>query len=181
MGRKLTKLEKYGLIAAVITGMLFFYLKNIYDPQQASLEQSRERLNRTIQEFNRLQAAEPLFQLRQTLNSRNEELAGLEQTMAELDTAPDGTTDMRMVRYDLYQDLNNRSLRIIQVSPAGTRKELFTWHVFNIRAKGDYSGFISLMRQLQEYESPVRIGKITVEGESAPWPLNIGLELWLME
>ncbi len=181
MGRKLTKLEKFGLIAAVITGMLFFYLKNVYDPQQASLEQSRERLNRTIRDFNQLQETEPLFQLRQRLNSKNEELAGLEQTMAELDIAPAGTTDVSMVRHSLYQDLNNRSLRIIEVSTTGTRKELFTWHVFNVRARGDYSGFINLIRQLQTYDRPVRMDKIRVKGEVSPWPLDIGFELWMME
>lgn len=181
MGRKLTKLEKFGLIAVVITGMIFFYLKNVYDPQQTSLEQSRERLNKTIRSFNQLEDAEPLFQLRRSLESKNKELAGLEQTMAELDIAPAGTTDMSMVQYNLYQDLNTPSLRIIEVKPSGIRTELFTWHVFNIRARGDYSGFISLIRHLQNYERPVRTGKIRMDGENSPWPLDISFELWMME
>ncbi len=181
MARKLTKLEKFGLIAVVITAMIFFYLKNVYDPQQASLEQSRERLNKTIQDLNRLQTSEPLFQLRRSLESKEKELAELEQTMAELDIAPAGTTDMSMVQYSLYQDLSTPSLRIIEVAPAGPRTELFTWHVFNIRARGDYSGFISLIRHLQDYERPVRAGKIKMDGENSPWPLDISFELWVME
>lgn len=181
MGRKLTKLEKFGLIAVVITAMIFFYLKNVYDPQQASLEQSRERLNKSIQDLNSLQTSEPLFQLRRSLESKEKELARLEQNMAEMDIAPAGTTDMSIVQYNLYHDLSTRSLRIIEVAPADTRTDLFTWHVFNIRAQGDYSGFISLIQHLQNYERPVRARKIRMDGENSPWPLDISFELWIME
>jgi len=57
--KKLTKLEKYGLIAAILVGGSFFYLKKVYDPEAASLQRAIETLNKTVASYNRLSDPPP--------------------------------------------------------------------------------------------------------------------------
>ncbi|WP_028575831.1 hypothetical protein [Desulfonatronovibrio hydrogenovorans] len=182
MARKLTKLEKFGLIAAVITGMLFFYLKNVYDPQQASLERSRDQLNRTIRDYNQLQAIEPLFQLRQTLESRRQELVGLEEEMAGLDIRPGLAEELIRTQHHLYRQLESRNLRITNSASLGEKTlRDFTWQVFRLNLEGGYSGFLEFLSELREYPYPTQVHRVHINGEGAGWPLKISLEIWVMK
>lgn len=180
MARKLTKLEKFGLIAAVITGMLFFYLKHVYDPQQQALVRARDQLNRSITQFNEMQAAEQPFQLRRRLESQREILAGLEQELAELDIRVGDEEALIRAQHWAYQEMERRNLRVLNVVPQSEVKKFFTWRVFRVTAEGDFSGFIALLRDFSSHGTPMLVEQVSISREDKPWVLKIVMDLWIM-
>jgi len=180
MKRKLTKLEKFGLIAAVVAGILFFYLKNVYDPQQRSLERAREQLNRTIRDYNQLQAAEPLFQLRGRLQGREQEQDRIKQALAALQIGGTNPQEFARTKQWVYREMERLNMRVLNVTPGGRRQELFDWHVFEIRMEGDFAGLVGLLQAFNGHPAPLRVDRVTVIGDQRAWPLEIALELWIM-
>ncbi len=179
MTRKLSKLEKFGLIAAAITGILYLYLNNFYDPQQEALKHARERLNRTVSEFNQLEASEPPFQLRKRLESRKEDLAELEEDLKGMNVTFGAEDDLIRSQHWVYRLMERLNLRIISVTPKGRQQELFTWHVYSVSIEGDFAGFISFLEELRAYTTPLRVHKISISGDVKAWPLKISMELWI--
>jgi hypothetical protein len=179
MTRKLSKLEKFGLIGAAITGMLYFYLTNFYDPQQEALKHARERLNRSVTEYNQLQASEPPFQLRKRLESRRDVLAGLEEELKGMNVSFGAEDDLIRSQHWVYRLMERLNLRIISVTPKGRRQELFTWHVYSVRIESDFAGFIAFLQKLRAYTTPLRVDKVTISGDVTAWPLQISMELWI--
>ncbi|WP_031388212.1 hypothetical protein [Desulfonatronum thiodismutans] len=180
MARKLTKLEKFGLIAAVITGMLFFYLKHVYDPQQRALVRAREQLNRSITQLNEMQAAEQPFQLRRRLESQRETLAELEQELNVLDIRVGDEEALIRAQHWAYQEMERRNLRVLNVVPQSEVKKFFTWRVFRVTAEGDFAGFIALLRDLRSHSTPMLVEQVSISREDKPWVLRIVMDLWIM-
>lgn len=179
MTRKLSKLEKFGLIGAAITGMLYFYLNNVYDPQQQALKQAREHLNRSVREFNQLVASEPPFQLRRRLESQNQELSDLEEELKGMNVSFSSEDDLIRSQLWIYRLMERLNLRILNVTPKGPKEELFTWHVYSISIEGDFSGFVSFLKELRTHSTPIRVNRISIDGDVKAWPLQISMELWI--
>lgn len=179
MTRRLSKLEKFGLIAALITGMLYYYLTNVYDPQQKALIQAQERLNHSIRELNQLQASEPIFQLRRRLDSRKESLAGLEQEMKGMNVNFGTEADPVAAQHSVYRLMERLNIRVLNVTPAGRHDELFTWHVYRLSIECDFASFIAFLHGLRTHSSPLRVHRVNINGDAAGWPLKISLDLWM--
>ncbi len=181
MARKLTKLEKFGLIAAVITGMIFAYLKHVYDPQQAALQQAHEQLNRSIREFNRLQAAEPVFQLRQQLASRKEELQKVKEELESLNVPFGSAEDRIRSQHWVSRQMESRGLRVVQVAPRGLQQdELFQWHAYRFTVEGDFRGLIGFLRDLSPHAASMQVKEVSVNGDGNTWPLLVSIDLWIL-
>lgn len=181
MVRNLTQLEKYGLIAMVVIAMLFFYLREVYDPQQEALERAREQLNRTISEFNELASAAPAAQLRRRLESRQEERDRLAAELEQMAIRPAAPEELALSRHLLYSGIERNNLRLLEVTTGRTQQDLFTWHVFRVDMEGDYRGLAGLLEELREHIHPLRVEKTRVERGSSPWPLKMSMELWIMQ
>jgi hypothetical protein len=179
MARKLSKLEKYGLIGALITGALFFYLKNVYDPQQASFKQAQEQLNRSITEFNQLQAAEPPFQLRRRLESQREELGRLQEEMAAMDVRFSDEEDLIRNQHWVYRQMEQLNMRIINVQPLRKHMDLFSWSIYRVNLEADFNGFIQLLHRLRSHTTPLRVHNVSISGDVKGWPLRISMDLWI--
>jgi len=179
MARKMSKLEKYGLIGAVITGALFFYLKHVYDPQQASLRQAQEQLNRTITEFNNLQGAEPPFQLRRRLESRQEELQELQDEMAAMDVRFGVEEDLIRNQHWVYRQMEQLNMRILSVQPLRRYTDLFTWNIYRVSLEADFNGFTELLHKLRSHTTPLRVHNVSISGDVTGWPLRISMDLWI--
>lgn len=180
MARRLTKFEKFGLIAAVITGMMFFYLKHVYDPQQQALVQAREQLNRSITQFNELRTAETQFQLQRRLESQKEVLADLERELTELDVRVGDEETLIKAQHWVFREMERRGLRVLNVVPQGTVERQFSWRTFRITTEGDFSGLIDLLRELRSHSTPMLLEQVTISREVRPWPLKISMELWIL-
>lgn len=180
MARKLTKFEKFGLIAAVLTGVMYFYLKQVYDPQQQALIQAREQLNQSITQFNELEIAVPAAQLRMQLESRQEALAKLEQELAGLDVRIGDEAALTRTLHWALQEIGRQDLRVLNVVPLGVEKRQFNWRVFRITAQGGFSGLIDLLGELRTHNTPMLVKQMNVSREGEPWPLKIVLDLWIL-
>lgn len=175
--RKLTKLEKFGLIAAVVTGMLFFYLSHVYDPQQASLERAREEYNRTVRQYNDLPAVGSLFQLRRTVEAKENERAEWEQKLKDLDIRFGAPDELVRVRLWITREAEARAMLVRSILPAGKEKDLFQWHIYRVVLEGSFGDFVGFLRTLDEYPMPIAARRIEISGDSEGWPLAITLEL----
>ncbi len=180
MARKLTKFEKFGLIAAVLTGMLFFYLKHVYDPQQQALIQAREQLNQSITQFNELQAAEPPFLLRRRLEHQQEILAELERELAELGVRVGDEEALIRAQHWVFQEMERRNLRVLNVVPQGVEKKHLEWHIFRVTAEGDFKGLVDLLRELPNYGTPMLMEQVSISRADKPWPLKMIMDLWIL-
>ncbi|SMP76748.1 hypothetical protein SAMN06295888_12515 [Desulfonatronum zhilinae] len=180
MARRLTKLEKFGLIAAVITGMLFFYLKHVYDPQQRALVRAQEQLNRSITQLNEMQTAEPPFQLRRRLETQQEAQAELEAELAGLDIRTGDEEALIRAQHWAYQEMERRNLRVVNVVPKNEEKKFFNWKVFRVTAEGDFAGFVDLLREMRAHSTPMLVEQVSVTREDKPWMLKIVMDLWVM-
>jgi hypothetical protein len=180
VARKLTRFEKFGLIAAVLTGVLYFYLKHVYDPQQQALIQAREQLNQSITQFNELQIAVPAAQLRLLLESRQEALAKLEQELAGLDVRVGDEAALTRALHWTLQEMERQGLRVLNVAPQGMHKQQFNWQVFQITAQGDFRGLLDLLRELRTHNTPLRMEQVNVSRGDKPWPLKIVMNLWIL-
>lgn len=179
MARKLSKLEKYGLIGAVITGALFFYLKNVYDPQQESFTRAQEQLNETIREFNQLQDAEPPLMLRRQLESRREELAELEKQLAAMDVRFGTEEDLIRNQHWVYRQMEQLNMRILSANPLRTERDLFSWHVYRVNLQCDFKSFTRFLHVLRNHSTPFRVHNVSISGDVKGWPLSISMELWI--
>lgn len=180
MARKLTKFEKYGLIGATVTGMIYWYLQNLYDPQTESLKNAREALERVTRDFNQATTSESSFVLNKRVEKRKEELAELEQEMDALDVSFGEQSTLIDVQHKIYRLMEQHQLRILEVIPLGKKRDkLFSWHVFRITLEGDFGGFVDLFRSLREFSSPVRVSQVVVSGDVKAWPLHFAMEVWM--
>ncbi|WP_045221265.1 hypothetical protein [Desulfonatronum thioautotrophicum] len=179
MARKLSKLEKFGLIGAVITASLFFYLKHVYDPQQAAFTQAQEQLNRTIREFNQLQAAEPPFQLRRRLESEREQLKEVKEELEALDVRFGTEEDLIRNQHWVFRQMERLNMRILSAQPLRTQEDLFTWHVYRVSLEGDFKGFTQFLHELRNHTTPLRVHNVSISGDVKGWPLRISMELWI--
>jgi len=181
MARKLTKLEKFGLIAAVIIAMLFFYLREVYDPQQEALDMARERLNQAVSEFNELQSAAPAAQLRRRLKSRQEDLEQKKAELEQMEVRPATEEELARSKHLLYRSIENNGLRLLDVTSGRTRQDLFTWHVFSVDMEGDFSSLTGLLDEFRDHIHPLRVQEVRVHRDGSPWPLQMSMELWIMQ
>ncbi|MCW7754063.1 hypothetical protein OOT00_08695 [Desulfobotulus sp. H1] len=180
MARRLTKLEKFGLIAAVITGMIFLYLNKVYDPQQLAMQRAREQLNKTIRDYNDLQSAPPLFQLQQRLKAHREGVEELEKKLAARNMHA-GKEERRMASLSwIYQQMEGRGMPVLESRPSGTRQELFTWHVYRFGTRGSFSDFTYLLQRLEKSPLPLKVEAIEIKRPDKGWPLAISMDIWIM-
>lgn len=181
MARKLTKLETFGLIAAVITGSMYFYLDRFYDPQQAALKQAQEQLNRSVRQFNELQAIVPAAQLQMQLQSRQENLAKLRAELGALDISlAEGLQGRALTLQWVYQQLDVHGLRLLSVAPKGARQLHFNWEIYQLSLAGGFSGLLAFMQAVAAHEQPILLDFVTVEKNQTHWSVNISLELWVL-
>lgn len=180
MARKLTKLEKYGLIGATVTAMIYWYLQNLYDPQTESLNTAREALERATREFNQAVTLESSFVLSKRLEKRREELAALEQEMDGLTVSFGEQSNLVDAQHKVYRLMEQHQLRILEVIPLGKRRDaLFSWNAFQITLEGDFGGFVDLFRSLREFSTPLRVSQVVVSGDVKAWPLHFAMEVWM--
>ncbi len=156
--KKLTKLEKFGLIAAIVTCGTYFYMNKVYDPEAKALARTVTQLNKTIKEYNDLGEAPPVEPLRKRAAGLREEL---EEVTAELKEAG-GRTDQRAEITEVLTAITSLAernrLQVARMAPQGEEKEaLFTWAVYRAELAGGYRDFKRLVDQLQERLEPIQL------------------------
>ena len=166
--RKLTRFEKFGLMAALIVACTFFYMKRVYEPQEKRLKQTVAALNKVVGEVNSLNQTPSAAAVQRTLKQREKRLAELDAQLARTAVRTGAPREVTGLLADINRLIEDRRLVVETVVPKGTvADDLFDWNVFEIDMHGAFFDFMALLETLRDLEDPVRIEKVrlTADGE----------------
>ncbi len=177
--RKLTQLEKVGLVAAVVVAMSYFYVKKIYDPQAKALEHTTRELTKIGQELKSLQGVEPAFQLEGKLNQKKKELQALEESLASMVQTTESLAELNALKHRIMELADQCRLHIVSVTPKGFLREIFEWRVYWVEMNGSYAHFIAFLEGLRDLPVLVQVGRIEMTGEKDGRSIHVAMELKL--
>ena len=176
--RRLTKLEKFGLIAAIMVCGIYFYMDRVYDPEAKSLKKTVQKLNATIKQFNEIKAPPPIAPVKKTVERRKKEL---EKVTAELKEAggrigdPSEITQILALITGLAR--KNR-LSLVKMTSAGEEKEtMFTWAIFEAELAGGYHDFHMFIQDLRNLSQPVQLRELYLENIGGSGMIKITVTL----
>lgn len=162
--RKLSRFEKFGLVAAILIACTFFYVKRVYEPQEARLKKTVDALNKVIGQINNLKEVPPQATVRNSLKAHREEIEAL-----------NGKLDGSLIRMGsdkgvtrLLSDINGKmvahGLEIATLVPGGKVEDgLLSWNSFRIDMAGSYYGLLAFMRDLHGLKDAVKIQDLQME------------------
>jgi Tfp pilus assembly protein PilO len=177
--RQLTKLEKFGLAAAMIVAGTFFYIKNIYDPQEKTLKKTITKLNKVVAEVNSLKETPPLMSVRGRIEQQKGVYEKLREQTANL-TVKNGTADEiteLLGRINVLLDDNGLMLTKMEPKPV-VPGDFFTWNVFRLSLEGTYGRLLGFLEDLRAMDDAVRIGELRME-KSDNTPLQVTFDLMI--
>ncbi len=177
--RKLTRFEKFGLMAALIVACTFFYVKRVYEPQEKRLKKTVAMLNKVVGEVNNLNQSPSAAAVERTLKQREKRLADLNAQLARTAVRTGAVREVTALLADINRLIEDHRLVVDTVVPKGTVKgELFDWNVFAVDMHGTFFDFVSLLETLRDLEDPVCIEAIRLEAAGEPG-LHITLNLMI--
>jgi Tfp pilus assembly protein PilO len=162
--RKLTKLEKFGLIAAILVSGTYFYMGRVYDPQAEALKKTISKLNSTIKEYNTSVELPPLVPMRKAVEQKREQLDTLKQELREVGGRTGAADEVARLIDEVGHRAGANNLLILSLAP-GKRieEELYSWDVFDLRLFGDYRQLIRFVEALKEMPEPVQVRNLALE------------------
>lgn len=162
--KKLTKLERFGLIAAIVVGGSYFYMKRVYDPEAAALQSAVKQLNSTVASYNAMKEPPPLGPLQEQVKAQMEEFERMTVELKKAGGRSDEAAEVTEVLSLVTQLIKEENMRVVKISPEGKVKDnLFTWAVFSIRMGGRYHDFVALVTQLKNLHQPVQLRDLNIE------------------
>ncbi|HEC99274.1 MAG TPA: hypothetical protein ENN18_02675 [Proteobacteria bacterium] len=162
--RKLTKLEKFGLIAAIIIAGTYFYIGRIYDPQAKALKKTVIELNKIIGEVNSIKEVSSEESINRTIKKHKEEL---EEIRAVCETKAKKTGEESEIteilnRINRLADQNR--LVVKSIVPKGkVAGALFAWSSFDLDMEGSFYFFLEFLSGLKKLREPVKIQGISIK------------------
>jgi Tfp pilus assembly protein PilO len=164
--RKLTRFEKFGLMAALIVALTFFYVKRVYEPQEKRLKQTVVTLNKLIGEVNSLRESPSAAAVQRTLKGREKRLAELNTQLERTAVRTGAAREVTSLLAGINRMIERHRLVVETVVPKGTVSDaLFDWNVFAIDMRGAFFDFMSLLETLRDLEDPVRIEQVVLKAE----------------
>jgi hypothetical protein len=161
--KKLTKLEKFGLIAAILIGGTFFYMKKVYDPEAAALQRVITTLNKTVAAYNDLSDPPPMPPVRRQAEALKEELAETTARLKEAGGRTGQDAEVTEVLHLINSVAGQGRIRILQIEPkAPVAEELFTWAVFDLKMKCRYQDLVRLVTRLKELKEPIQVRNLEI-------------------
>lgn len=162
--KKLTKLESFGLISAILVCGSFFYMKKVYDPEAAALKKTIAKLNQTIGEYNKLEEPPNLDPLKKKIEKQKEQLT---LSNEELKAAGGRTDDQAAVTEALARVSSlakQENMQVLKMAREPDEKDdMFTWAAVNIELQGRYQDFVRLIEALKGLDSPLRLLRLSIE------------------
>lgn len=177
--RQLTKLEKFGLAAAMIIAGSFFYMKHFYEPQEQALKKTVAKLNKVVAQVNNLKEAPSLIAVRGRIAKQKKVYEELREQTANL-TVKQGTADEiteLLGRINLMLDRNGLALTKVEPKPE-VAGDFFTWNVFQVCLRGTYGRLLGFLEDLRAMDDAVRVDQLHMEkGDDAL--LHVTLDLMI--
>ena len=180
--KKLTNLEKFGVIAAIIVAGSYFYMKNVYDPQANALKKTIINLNKSIGKLNSTKEnTPPVEPVKKTIKKRKKELARFESSLAGIC----GKTGKESEVTDIMSKINrlaDQSMLVMEsIAPGGEIEgTFFSWAVFDLEMEGSFNSFMDFLSGLKAMPEPLKVQGINIGNENGnPAALKIRLTLML--
>ena len=162
--KKLTKLEKFGLIAAIIIAGTYFYMGKIYDPQAKALKKTVIKLNKIIGEINSIKEVASAGSINRTIKKREEELEKVKSELKDtvITTGKESEITELLDRINRLVDQNRLAVKSIvpKGKVAGT---LFAWSSFDLDMEGSFYFFLEFLTALKKMPDSVKIQNINIE------------------
>lgn len=176
--KKLTKLEKFGLIAAIITCGTYFYMNKVYDPEAKSLKRTVKKLNSAIKQYNELGEAPPVKPVQQQAEKLDKML---QQSTAELKEAggrTDSPAEITEILTTITTLAEKNGLSIVSMAPNGKdQSSLINWAIFKAEMEGGYHNFKSLVAELEAMAEPIQLRALTLHRLDEKGRITISAEL----
>ena len=162
--KKLSRFEKYGLMAAVIIACTFFYMKRVYEPQEKVLKKTIRHLNQVIGEINSLKEIPPAASVKRTLEKRRQALAGLEEKLKGTAMRTGADREVTALLSEINKLMEANGLSVNTVVPAGAVKgRLFDWKLFKVDMNGRFAHFMAFLESVRTLKDAVRIRELVLE------------------
>ncbi len=201
--KKLSPLEKMGLVAAVVIACTYFYMKKVYEPQEKILKQTVAELNKIVGEINGLKTVPPMAGVKSQLKKHEDELKALKEklTTTTIQTGSDREVSLflgRIIDMMQFRGFAVRSITPVNASPeantapagstapavpqgdtatgGATEETLYEWHTYDVELSGGYNGFVALLIDLRKKPDAVKVEKIEIsrkEGEDVTIKMNL--------
>ncbi|MDL1967506.1 MAG: type 4a pilus biogenesis protein PilO [Deltaproteobacteria bacterium] len=162
--KKLTRLEKFGLVAAIIIAGTYFYMGKIYDPQAKALKKTVIKLNKIIGEINSIKEVASAGSINRTIKKRKEKLKKVKSELKDtvITTGKESEITELLDRINRLVDQNRLAVKSI-VPKGKVAGALFAWSSFDLDMEGSFYFFLEFLSALREMSDSVKIQNITIE------------------
>ncbi|WP_319406547.1 type 4a pilus biogenesis protein PilO [uncultured Desulfosarcina sp.] len=162
--RKLSRFEKFGIIAAILVVCTFFYVKRVYEPQEARLKKTVKALNKVIGQVNNLKEVPPQATVKYKLKANREKLEELKLRMKNNQLRTGTAREVTRLLSDINKKMADHGLRVKALAPDGRIKEdPITWNLFRIDMVGTFYEFLDFMQALKDMPDVVKIEGLRME------------------
>jgi len=165
--KKLTKLESFGLIAAILVSGSYFYMKKVYDPEAEALKRSISRLNSTIASYNRLGDAPDTMRMNRQIEQLRGELENLTGELLEAGGRTGTAAEVTEMLAHISTMARKHHMTVLKISPEReVRDELFIWAAVSVQLRGRYQDFVALVESLKGMAQPVQMSRLQIERDT---------------
>jgi Tfp pilus assembly protein PilO len=177
--RKLSRFEKFGLMAAVIIAFTFLYVKKVYEPQEARLKKTIASLNNVVGQINNLKDVPPPATVKRNLKRYREKLEAVSAKLEGSQMHTGADREVTLLLSAINKKITRNGLRVNALTPGGTSTdELLVWNLFQMDLEGSFHGFLQFMRDLKDFQDAVKIENLQME-KSEDRPLHLPLNLMI--
>jgi len=163
--RKLTKLEKFGTIAAILVSGSYFYLNKVYDPQAKALKKTVIKLNSTIGRYNKLEEAPPLTPIKKTIEKKMQERDALKGRLRAAGGRSDDVQETTTLLDMVNRKAREQGLLVIQLTPQGElSEELYHWESFELHLMGFFPQILHFIDRLKAMPHPIELRDLSIAG-----------------
>ncbi|MGI6656191.1 MAG: type 4a pilus biogenesis protein PilO [Desulfobulbus sp.] len=169
--KKLTKLESFGLIAAILVSGSYFYMKKVYDPEAAALKKTITTLNARIGEYNKLQEPPNPEGMKRRLDRQRDEEKQLADTLRELGGRTEGEAEVTEVLADISLKVQGQNMQVLKMAPREkpVTTRLYTWREVDIQLRGRFYDFVVLLDRLKQMKRPVQLREMKIECDTGEY------------
>jgi Tfp pilus assembly protein PilO len=162
--RKLSRFEKFGLMAAVIIACTFFYVKKVYEPQEARLKKTIATLNKVVGQINNLKDVPPAASVKRSLKRYRQDLEELSEQLKGTQMHTGAEREVTKLLSTINGKLARNGLQVNSLTPEGTTTdELLQWNMFAMDLEGSFQGFLNFVQDLKNLKDAVKIEKVQME------------------
>lgn len=162
--RKLSRFEKFGIVAAILIACTYFYVNRVYEPQEARLKKTVQVLNKVIGQVNSLKDVPPQAMVKRRLKANREKLEALEREMKDIRMLTGSEREVTRLLSEINAKMVDYGLQVDSLTPAGqVADELLEWNMFKIDMTGSFNGFLDFMRELKEMPDAVKVERLQME------------------